>query len=246
MDSSLPIIDSILTGDCRTLGASIPDESVDAIICDPVYNLIWQYEWLAAFAGRVLRPGGNLIAEAGHIYRFEAECACLDERLIKRPLIEEIFTGGFTQIWMHKCWRASSPFIWLEKGKDFQGRKWLPTSIYSDRDKHSRVRMLRNHQAGRAWIPTNIKGKRDKTRHKWGDGERIFEVLIDRLTKPGDLVLDPFTGSGTVPAVCRRMNRHYLAFELDPKTAERARRRVAETQIPMLLQARGREELALW
>jgi len=48
-------------------------------------------------------------------------------------------------------------------------------------------------------------------------------------------VLDPMVGGGTVPAVCKMLNRRYLAFEIDPDTAELARQRVAQTQPPLPL-----------
>ena len=44
----------------------------------------------------------------------------------------------------------------------------------------------------------------------------IVERCVARFTKPGDLVLSPFTGSGTVPAVAHVMGRHWAAFEINP------------------------------
>jgi len=46
-------------------------------------------------------------------------------------------------------------------------------------------------------------------------------------------VVDPFTGGGTVPAVCKMLGRQYLAFEIDPATADTARERVRNTQPPL-------------
>ena len=43
--------------------------------------------------------------------------------------------------------------------------------------------------------------------------ERLMERLIKASSKPGDLVLDPFAGVGTVPAVCRRLGRRFIAIE---------------------------------
>ena len=50
---------------------------------------------------------------------------------------------------------------------------------------------------------------------------------------PSAIVADFFTGGGTVPAVCKMLNRHYLAFEIDPDTADLARERVRQTQPPL-------------
>jgi len=207
----------IVTGDARVLAERIPDESVDLILCDPVYTEIEHYAWLARLAGRALRDGGNVVAQTGHIYRFEAECAMLDDRLEKRPLITEVFTGGYRTIWKHKCLKADHPYIWLEKGRP-NGRDWMRTLFF---------------------------GSRDKTHHEWGDGWRGFAFLTDRLSSPGATVLDPFTGGGTVPAVCRAFGRNYVAFEIDPATADRARERVRNTQPPLFVPEPEQLEMAL-
>ena len=63
--------------------------------------------------------------------------------------------------------------------------------------------------------------------------ENAIERWIDSFTNPNATILDPFTGGGTVPAVCKMLHRNYLAFEIDPATADMARKRVAETQPPL-------------
>src|SRR5690606_37874509 len=49
-------------------------------------------------------------------------------------------------------------------------------------------------------------------------------------TRPGDLVLDPFLGSGTTAAVAKKLGRRWIGLERDPAYAELARRRVAEAR----------------
>ena len=68
-----------------------------------------------------------------------------------------------------------------------------------------------------------------------------FAVMPEALVEPcilagcpaGGLVLDPFTGSGTVGAVARRLGREFVGAELNPDYAEMARKRIAETQPPL-------------
>lgn len=52
------MINQIITGDARELAKQIPDESVDMVFTDPVYENIDDYRWLAETAARVLKPGG--------------------------------------------------------------------------------------------------------------------------------------------------------------------------------------------
>jgi site-specific DNA-methyltransferase (adenine-specific) len=47
----------------------------------------------------------------------------------------------------------------------------------------------------------------------------------------GDLVLDPFIGSGTTAVVAKRMGRRFIGFEINPDYCELARRRVEETAV---------------
>ena len=55
-----------------------------------------------------------------------------------------------------------------------------------------------------------------------------MEYLIQRLTEPGQLVVDPFCGGGTIPAACKVLGRGWLATEIDRNTALVARKRLAE------------------
>ena len=61
------------------------------------------------------------------------------------------------------------------------------------------------------------------------------EQLIGRIVRvssnEGDLVLDPFAGSGTTPAVAKKLGRDYLAYELSEDYVERAEARLAEAEI---------------
>ena len=57
------------------------------------------------------------------------------------------------------------------------------------------------------------------------------------------MVLDSFGGSGTVPAVCKMLGRRWLAFEIDPTTADLARKRVRETQPPLFVPQAEQMEL---
>jgi site-specific DNA-methyltransferase (adenine-specific) len=56
--------------------------------------------------------------------------------------------------------------------------------------------------------------------------EKIVEPFIKALTKKGELVVDPFCGSGTTCAVAQRLGRHYLGIELDPEQIAISRKRL--------------------
>jgi DNA modification methylase len=58
----------------------------------------------------------------------------------------------------------------------------------------------------------------------------LMVYLIEKLTKPGDTVLDPFMGSGTTGVACVRTGRRFIGCEIDPGYFEIARRRIADEQ----------------
>jgi site-specific DNA-methyltransferase (adenine-specific) len=61
---------------------------------------------------------------------------------------------------------------------------------------------------------------------------RLLRYVLEQVTKEGDLVLDPFVGSGTTAVACKQMKRHYIGIEIDPKYAEIARDRLKAKAAP--------------
>jgi len=67
--------------------------------------------------------------------------------------------------------------------------------------------------------------------------EYLVQELLNLTTEVGDLVLDPFIGSGTTAVVAKRMGRRFIGFEINPAYCELARCRVEETVVqPSLLE----------
>jgi len=67
----------------------------------------------------------------------------------------------------------------------------------------------------------------DGVRHPAAISEDFFEKVISATTNEGDLVIDVFTGSGTVPVVCERLHRRWIGIEIKPKFCEMTLKRVA-------------------
>jgi site-specific DNA-methyltransferase (adenine-specific) len=57
---------------------------------------------------------------------------------------------------------------------------------------------------------------------------RLLEFLIKLTTREGQIVLDPFIGSGSTAVACRNLDRHFIGFEIDPATAASARQRISQ------------------
>jgi site-specific DNA-methyltransferase (adenine-specific)/modification methylase len=64
---------------------------------------------------------------------------------------------------------------------------------------------------------------------------RLMLYCIERITKPGDLVLDPYMGSGTTGVACVRTGRRFIGIEIDPTYYAIAERRIREAQAQLPL-----------
>ena len=87
-----------------------------------------------------------------------------------------------------------------------------------------------------------LKDTGGKKVHPTQKPENLLARIILASTKPGDIILDPFFGTGTTGAAAKRLGRHYIGIEQDPKYAKAAKARISaitETQAGLVeLQAK--------
>lgn len=198
--------DSITTGDSRLLAEALPDGCCDMIFCDPVYQQVEDYRWLAEVALRLLKPRGALLAFGSKpkIGRCQAEMEAAGMQYVYTLDHVVVAKTGRMRWYNLFCW--STPCLWMQRpGSASRPKRWIPDTFIS-------------HAA-----PTG--------RHKWNKNEDVIASWLTAFTEPGAVVFDPFCGGGTVPAMCRRHSRTFIAFEIDPATADAARSRVAATQV---------------
>jgi modification methylase len=248
--------DRVLVGDCLDELRRLPACSVDLVFADPPYNLQLSTEllrpnntrvdgvddawdkfssftdydrfcraWLAE-CRRVLKPNGAIwvIGSYHNIFRLGAALQDL----------------GF---WILNdiVWRKVNPM------PNFRGKRFTnahETLIWAARDPKSRYTF--NYESLKA-LNDDLQMRSDwlfpicagPERLKDGDGRKAHptqkpEALIHRLllasTNPGDVVLDPFFGTGTTGAVAKRLGRAWLGIERDPDYAKAARERIAKVR----------------
>lgn len=210
-------LNTIVTGDARELAQAIPDESVDLIFTDPLYDQMTDYKALAEIAKRVLKPNSAALVWCGIGYLPETIQALQDGGLFYRwQLVSVLPMGFYSQYCMNKVFSNWQSLLWFENSNS------RPVETISD---------------------VTYQSSSNKHMHAWNKNITPVSSWLYRFTKDGDLVFDPFTGSGTVPAVCKMLGRNYLAFEIDPDTADKARERVANTQPPLFVPQHEQLEL---
>ena len=207
-DGDLPSTIQIRHGDFREVLATLPPESVDAIITDPPYLLeyIPLFEPLAEHAARLLKPHGVLVVMVAHLHLPDYINA-LDKHLKYRWVCAYIMDGPKASVAVSRV-----------------GAAWKPLLVYVRRD----ARDLR-------FIPSDVFYGANKTEdglekryHHWQQSLDGFTEIVQRFTEPGDLVVDPFLGSGTTALACLQLGRRFVGCDLDAGAVAIARRRVQD------------------
>jgi len=214
---------SIITGDAKILAKEIPDESVDLIFTDPVYDKIEDYEWLAEMATRVLKDDRACLTFCGIGYLPET--------------LDELRNGGLKYRWQlilhysNRCNRLHCDAgysnyvscLWMEKGmmKARRGQDALFLPVF-----------------------TNLDATGGRSNYYWGKPIPFFVFWLQRFMEEG-VTLDPFCGGGTSLDACMMLGGHYLGFEIDPEVAEKARERVRNTQPPLFVVEPEQAEMKL-
>ncbi len=248
--SALPL-DTILIGDCIAEMARLPDNSVDLVFADPPYNLQLNGElhrpdnsrvdgvdaewdklgdfaahdrftkaWLTE-ARRVLKDDGTLwvIGSYHNIFRLGA-------------MLQDM---GFW-ILNDVVWRKSNPM------PNFRGRRFTnahETLIWASKTpkskytfNYSALKMANDDLQMRSdWVLPLCTGRErlkvnGRKLHPTQKPESLLFRVLMASTKPGDIVLDPFFGTGTTGAVAKYLGRHFIGLERDEAYAAGAQARI--------------------
>lgn len=210
---------TIVTGDARRILPQIPGDHVDLILTDPV--------WPDA---KPELPGKKIAAEifeyAARFFHLIAPRVIIHLGLKTDPRI----LAGLSQKmpFVQVCWLRWIPpsyrgpiMVSADVAYVFGHRK-LPGD--GSRVFGSEVDAVSGHRP-----PEDIRSGPDT--HPTPRSLKHVSWLVRRFSRPGDLILDPFCGSGTTFLAAKLANRRYFGIEIDPKFADYARRRISETDL---------------
>ncbi len=250
-------LNTIIKGDCVAALEALPDHSVDAIFADPPYNLqlggalhrpdqslvdavnddwdqfasfqaydAFTRAWLLA-CRRVLKPNGTIwvIGSYHNIFRVGAMLQDLNFWLLNDIV-----------------WRKTNPMPNF-KGRRFQNAH--ETMIWASRDAKAKSYTF-NYEALKAsnddvqmrsdWLfpicsgGERLKGDDGKKVHPTQKPEALLARVIMASTKPGDVILDPFFGTGTTGAVAKRLGRNFVGIEREQDYIDAASARIASVE----------------
>lgn len=186
--------------------AEIEDASIDCIITDPPYprEFIGEYEKLSKFAARVLKPGGSCLAMAGQSY-LPGVLAAMATSLNYHWTLAYLTPGGqAVQQWDRQVNTFWKPVLWFVNG-ELDG-DWSGDVIKSD-------------------VNDN-----DKRFHHWGQSESGMARLVERFSRGGDLVCDPFVGGGTTAVAALARGRRFVGIDVDEQAVKDTISRLARIE----------------
>jgi site-specific DNA-methyltransferase (adenine-specific) len=248
---ALPL-DQILTGDCREVLASLPEKSVDLIFADPPYNLQLQQElfrpnrsrvdavddawdqfasfaeydafcreWLAG-CRRVLKDNGTLwvIGSYHNIYRLGAILQDMGFWILND--IAWIKTNPMPNFRGVRFTNAHETLIWAckNKGAEYTFNHHAMKALNDD------LQMRSDWTLPICSGPERVRANGKKA-HSTQKPEALLYRVILSSTNPGDVVLDPFFGTGTTGAIAKMLGRHWIGIEREEKYVQVAQMRIA-------------------
>lgn len=216
---------NLIHGNCIEVLKQIKDESVDAVITDPPYGISYKSNWKAKEEQFDVIDGDDSVPVDWiyEAYRVTKPNGCLfmfcrwdtsDE--FKKSLIDAEWNVRSQVIWdrvVHGMGDLESQFapmhdnIWFAIKGSYKFPSDRPKSVYTVK-RISGDQLLHPNQK-----PLGLMGR----------------ILID-ITKKGDVVLDPFMGSGSTAVACARNDRDFIGIEINKKYYDVAVDRVAQEQ----------------
>ncbi len=245
----------IIAGDCVSIMNSLPQDSVDLVFADPPYNLQlkgdlhrpdsskvdavnndWDkfssfeiYDdftsaWLEA-ARRILKPNGAIwvIGSYHNIFRVGAKLQDHGYWILNDVVWRK--TNPMPNFRGMRLTNAHETLIWATKSEkskytfNYEAMKAMNEGIQMRSDWV--IPICNGHE--------RLKNKDGEKAHPTQKPEALLHRIIVSTTNPGDIILDPFFGSGTTGAVAKKLGRNFIGIEQEEAYRIAASRRIKET-----------------
>ncbi|MEZ2222203.1 site-specific DNA-methyltransferase [Rhizobium sp. RCC_161_2] len=250
-------VDTIIKGDCVAALEALPTHSVDVIFADPPYNLqlggtlhrpdqslvdavddewdqfasfeaydAFTRAWLLA-CRRVLKPTGTIwvIGSYHNIFRVGATMQDLNFWILNDIVWRK--TNPMPNFKGRRFQNAHETMIWASPNAKTKGYTFNYDAMKAAND---------DVQMRSDWLfpicngGERLKGDDGKKVHPTQKPEALLARVIMASSKPGDIILDPFFGSGTTGAVAKRLGRHFVGIEREQDYIDAASARIASVE----------------
>lgn len=240
---------TIYSGDCLEVMRRWPDESLDACITDPPYNmsrkrgLKWAFsshvtmqegwdrfssdgyleftvQWLGEVS-RLVKPNGNILVFASfhNVYTI----GFVLQNLLKRRVMQQITwfkPNAQPNITGRLTTESTEYIVWACNNTQAKASRW--TFDYAASKEIGEGKQLRNMWS----FPCTPRSEREPGGHPTQKPLALVERIVRLWTAPNDLVLDCFLGTGTTAVECEKLGRRWVGIERAPEYVEIANRRL--------------------
>ena len=231
MTSLDQLLDQIVLCDNRDLFAQLLDESVDLVLTDPPYKnyrsnrpvahpklkrvAVEQFD-LELFA----RESFRVLKDGGHLY-------CFSDHITFSAIREGLVKAGF---------RYKNCLVWVKNNHgsgDLRGN-WAPQHEFVLFVTKGKGRHLQGKRRPNVFFRRLPNGNADffprvsnyRFEHGTSKPVELLRIIIQAATAPGEIVLDPYGGSGSTAAACIAEGRRFIVAEIDPEYHRQAQERI--------------------
>jgi site-specific DNA-methyltransferase (adenine-specific) len=205
-------LDKVWNLRAETLQAALPARSIDLVLADATYGIGTKYHWGREpknpednwrLLGPIYRDWFRLLRPSGHVVCFQATSSGshVSNVISKRFRYQEFFSEWFGE------WSPLMVLKWTPAGVRYA---WFPEQAIVQTAERKKVNLPQDtflvcYGAWDDYIP-----------HRCFKPLEGIKAIIEMLTKPGDVVLDPFCGSGTTAVACKMTGRHFIVGDMWP------------------------------
>ncbi len=239
---------TITAGDSIKILSRLTEPVADLIFADPPFNIGYKYDvyedrkqydeyyewtekWMKVCVEKALKPTGSFWVAIGDEYAAEVRVIARKLGLTLRNWVIWHYTFG--QSTKKKFARSHAHlFYWVKDPKKFTFNDMavrIPSArqtTYGDSRANPKGKVPDD-----VWSFSRVCGTFHE-RVKWHPcqmPERLLERVVKVSANPGELVLDPFSGSGTTCVAAARLKRQYVGIDLSAKYVRNAKKRIADT-----------------
>ena len=206
-------INQILQGDCTQILKTLPERSIDLVVTDPPYGVRYRDR-----SGRTIANDADLSNILGAFHDLH--------RVLKPDSICVSFYGwnridAFFEAWTEAGFRPVGHLVW---NKEYASRSGYLQSCHEQAYVLAKGKPAKPSQPLQDVQPWEYSGNRH---HPTEKAVSSLTPLIRSFSRPGNVVLDPFSGSGSTSVAASLSGRRYVGIELEEEYCTLARRRIA-------------------
>lgn len=198
-------LNKIICGDCEMVMQEFPDKCIDLILTDPPYGINLKYDKYVDTEINWYSLMSRMLPQINRVSRMAIMPSCQIKRL-------KWIYDNFPPDWLI-CWYKGSPGHTAYIGFN----DWEPHLVYG---------RTKNRLYMHDFFQTKSSPKRNTFGHPCPKPIEWATWIIERATDEGQIVLDPFVGSGTTCVAAKQLNRNYIGIDISEEYCRIAEERL--------------------